>query len=145
MVNKVILLGRAGKDPEVRHMDSNMSVARFPLATSEYWTKDGTRTEHTEWHNIVAWRALAEVAEKYVRKGSILYVEGRLRTRSYDDKDGIKRYTTEILADVIQLAGLRSEEASVSSPLLSTRQQAVSLPPVETTNLDSSPADDLPF
>jgi single-strand DNA-binding protein len=143
MVNKVILLGRAGKDPEIRHIDNNMSVARFPLATSEYWTKDGNRTEHTEWHNIVAWRGLSDLAGKYIRKGSTLYVEGRLRTRSYDDKDGIKRYATEILADVIQITGLRPEgtQSTAQSP---SAQQAPSLPPIETTNLESAP-DNLPF
>lgn len=142
MVNKVILLGRAGKDPEVRHMDNNMTVARFPLATSEYWTKDGNRTEHTEWHNIVMWRGLAEIAEKYVRKGSQLYIEGRLRSRSYDDKDGVKRYVTEILADTMNLVGSRPEGQSASPAVSPTT--GVSIPPIETTDLDSVP-DDLPF
>ena len=140
MVNKVILVGNVGKDPEVRHMDNNLVVARFPLATSERWTKDGNRTEHTEWHNIVMWRGLAEVAEKYVRKGSSLYIEGRLRSRSYDDKDGIKRYVTEILADAMNLLG---PKPSGSEGQQST-SQAAPLPPVETTNLESAP-DDLPF
>ena len=141
MVNKVILLGNVGKDPEVRHMDNNLVVARFPLATSERWTKDGNRTELTEWHNIVMWRGLAEIAEKYVRKGSLLYIEGRLRSRSYDDKDGIKRYVTEILADTMKLVGPRPE--GQTAPLQPT-PQATSMPPVETTNLESAP-DDLPF
>ena len=141
MVNKVILLGNVGKDPEIRHMDNNLVMARFPLATSERWTKDGNRTEHTEWHNIVMWRGLAEVAEKYVRKGSSLYIEGRLRSRSYDDKDGVKRYVTEILADTMNLVGPRPE--GQTAPLQSA-PQTTSIPPIETTNLDSAP-DDLPF
>jgi single-strand DNA-binding protein len=142
MVNKVILLGNVGKDPEVRHMDNNLVMARFPLATSERWNKDGNRTEHTEWHNIVMWRGMAEVAEKYVRKGSSLYIEGRLRSRSYDDKDGIKRYVTEILADTMNLLGPRPEGGQ-TAPAQSTPQDT-SMPPVETTSLDSVP-DDLPF
>ncbi len=141
MANKVILLGRAGRDPEVRRMDNNMALARFTLATSEYWSKDGNRTEHTEWHNIVMWRGLAEVAEKYVRKGSLLYIEGRLRSRSWDDKDGNKRYTTEILADVMNLVGPRPDGQSGSSPQSAPE---ISMPPIETTDLNSVP-DDLPF
>jgi len=137
MVNKVILLGNVGKDPEVRHMDNNLVVAQFTLATNERWNKDGNWTEHTEWHNIVLWRGLAESAEKYVRKGSSLYIEGRLRSRSYDDKDGNKRYVTEILADTMKILGPKPG-ATAASP------QAASLPPIETTGLESAP-DDLPF
>ena len=144
MVNKVILLGRAGRDPEVRRMDNNMSVARFTLATSEYWTKDGNRTEHTEWHNIVMWRGLADLAEKYIRKGSLLYIEGRLRSRTWDDKDGNKRYTTEIFADTVNFVGPRPDGQSVSSSPDSQSGSATSMPPVETTDLGSVP-DDLPF
>ena len=117
MVNKVILMGRVGKDPEIRRMDNNLVVAQFPLATTERWNnKDGNRVEHTEWHNIVMWRGLAEIAEKYVRKGSQVYIEGRLRSRSYDDKEGIKRYVTEILADSMNLVGPKPESANASSP-----------------------------
>lgn len=142
MVNKVILLGNVGKDPEVRHMDNNLAVAQFPLATSERWNKDGNWTEHTEWHNIVMWRGLAERAEKYVRKGSSLYIEGRLRSRSYDDKDGNKRYITEILADNMKFLGPKPEgQATASQQSVS---QATSLPPIETTDLAPAP-DDLPF
>ena len=127
MVNKVFLLGHVGKDPEIRHMDNNLVMARFTLATNERWIKDGNKTEHTEWHNIVMWRGLAEIAEKYVRKGSLLYIEGRLRSRSYDDKDGIKRYVTEILADSMNLVGPKAEGAQAPPP-----------PPPDTP-------DDLPF
>ena len=141
MVNKVILMGNVGKDPEVRHMDNNLVVARFPLATSEYWNKDGNRTEHTEWHNIVMWRGLAEIAEKYVRKGSMIYIEGRLRSRSYDDKDGIKRYITEILADVMNLVGSKREGTQQTTP--QAEPQATSTP--TNLDLDSVPPDDLPF
>jgi single-strand DNA-binding protein len=143
MVNKVILLGHVGRDPEVRHMDNNLVTARFTLATSERWNKDGNRTEHTEWHNIVMWRGMAEVAEKYVRKGSLLYIEGRLRSRSYDDKDGVKRYVTEVIADTMNLVGPRPEGGQ-AAPARSTPQVAP-IPPIETTGLDSVPPDDLPF
>lgn len=109
-VNKVILIGNVGKDPEIRHLDSGVAVANFPLATSEsYIAKNGDKVETTEWHNIVAWRGLADVAEKYVTKGRQLYIEGKIRTRSWDDKDGNKRYTTEIVADVLQLLGSRPD------------------------------------
>jgi len=99
-VNKVILVGRLGKDPEVRHLESGASVANFPIATSEVY-KDrntGERREQTEWHNIVLWRGLADVAEKYLNKGEMVYIEGKLRTRSWE-KDGTTRYTTEVVGD----------------------------------------------
>ena len=109
-VNKVILVGNVGKDPEVRHLDSGVAVANLPLATSEsYIAKNGDKVTTTEWHNIVLWRGLAEVAEKYVKKGRQLYIEGRIRTRSYDDKDGNKRYITEIYADNMQMLGTRQD------------------------------------
>lgn len=109
-VNKVILVGNVGKDPEIRHLDSGVAVANFPLATSEsYIAKNGDKVESTEWHNIVVWRGLADVAEKYVTKGRQLYIEGKIKTRSWDDKDGNKRYTTEIVADVLQLLGSRPD------------------------------------
>ena len=110
-VNKVILVGHVGKDPEVRYLESNTPFCRMSVATSEvYKNKAGERVTTTEWHNVVLWRGLAEVAEKYVKKGSQVYIEGRLRTRSWDDKDKNKRYTTEIVADVLQLLGKRVEE-----------------------------------
>lgn len=101
-----------GKDPEIHYIEENLPVARFPVATSEkgYQTKDGRQIpERTEWHNIVVWRRLAEVVEKYVKKGTQLYLEGKIRTRSYEDKDGIKRYSTEIVVDVLQLLGSKSD------------------------------------
>ena len=142
MVNKVILVGHVGKEPEIRHIDNNMTVARFTLATNERWNnKDGTRTDHTEWHNIVMWRGLAEIAEKYVRKGSLLYIEGRLRLRSYDDKEGNKRYVTEILADEMNFVGPKPEGIQSAKPA----PQAAAVPPVETTEIDSETGGDMPF
>lgn len=118
-VNKAILLGNVGKDPEVR--DANgVKVAQFTLATSErgYTRKDGMQVpERTEWHNIVCWRSLAEIVEKYVRKGAKLYIEGKITTRSWDDQQGTKRYITEIVADNIEMLG--------GSPQRPTEQQAM--------------------
>ena len=101
-VNKVILIGNVGKDPEVRYLDTGIAVASFPLATTDraYTLSNGTQVpERTEWHNLVLWRGLAETAEKYVHKGDKLYVEGKIRTRSYDDQNGAKRYVTEIFGN----------------------------------------------
>ncbi len=108
-VNKVILVGHLGKDPEIRYLEGNVSVASFPLATSETFNKDGRRVEQTEWHNIVLWRGLADVAVKYLSKGKLVYIEGKLRTRSYEDKEGVRRYTTEIVAESFNLLGRRSD------------------------------------
>ena len=109
-INKVILVGNVGKDPDIRHLDSGVAVANFPLATSENYTaKNGDKVTSTEWHNIVMWRGLAEVAEKYVTKGKQLYIEGKIKTRSFDDKEGNKRYITEIVADVMQMLGTRAD------------------------------------
>ncbi|MFO7851884.1 MAG: single-stranded DNA-binding protein [Bacteroidota bacterium] len=115
-VNKVILVGNVGKDPEVRYIDTNVAVARFPFATSEtYRSRDGEKITTTEWHNVVLWRGLAEVAEKFVKKGSQLFIEGKIRTRSYDDREGNKRYITEIIADNMQMLGRRPDSQSTDS------------------------------
>jgi single-strand DNA-binding protein len=114
-LNKVILIGNVGKDPEIRHLDSGVAVANFPLATSETYTaKNGEKVTTTEWHNIVLWRGLAEVAEKYVTKGKQIFIEGRIRTRTYDDKDGNKKYITEIYGDTLQLLGKKDESSGNS-------------------------------
>ena len=142
MVNKVILLGYVGKDPEVRHMDNNLIVTRFTLATTERWmNKDGNKAEHTEWHNIVMWRGLAEAAGKYVRKGSLLYIEGKIQSRSYDDKDGIKRYAIDIIADTMQLVGPKPEG---SQTILTENQKETTISPIESTDLEQAKGD-LPF
>jgi len=109
-------VGNVGKDPEVRYIDTNVPVARFPFATSEtYRSRDGERITTTEWHNVVLWRGLAEVAEKFVKKGSQLFIEGKIRTRSYDDRDGNKRYITEIIADNMQMLGRRPDSQLTDS------------------------------
>ena len=109
-VNKVILVGNLGKDPEVRHLEGGVSVAHFTLATNEYYKdKQGNRVERTEWHNISAWRGLADMADKFLKKGQQVYIEGKLRTRQYQDKDQQTRYITEIIADEISMLGGRSQ------------------------------------
>ena len=109
-VNKVILIGNLGKDPEVRHLETGRAVANFPLATSEsYKNREGERVTHTEWHNIVLWTPLAEIAEKYLNKGKQVYIEGRLTTRSYEDKDGNKKYMTEVVGQNLTMLGSRAD------------------------------------
>jgi single-strand DNA-binding protein len=139
-VNKVILVGNVGKDPEVRYLEKNVAVANFSLATTDkaYTTQSGIEVpERTEWHNIVAWRVLAEMAEKYIRKGAQLYIEGKIQTRTWE-KDGIKRYTTDILAENIQLLGKKPEnKEAVVSAVAEPASDGVQAPPQGT--------DDLPF
>lgn len=142
-LNKVMLIGNVGKDPEVRYLETpeHPKVAQFTLATGErYKAKDGSLQEQTEWHNIVAWRGLADIAEKYIRKGSSLYVEGRLRTRSWE-VNGQKAYRTEILVDRIQMLGGRSEASGqrpeTARPGMPAR--------TEQDLIYDNPSDDLPF
>src|ERR1700742_817852 len=108
-INKVILVGHLGKDPEIRYLDGGVSVASFPLATTETFNKDGRKVEQTEWHNIVLWRSLADVAAKFLQKGKLVYIEGKLRTRSFEDKEGVKKYTTEIVAENFTMLGRKSD------------------------------------
>jgi len=144
-INKVILVGNVGKDPEVRHLENNLSVANFTLATSENYTnKSGEKVTTTEWHNIVCWRGLATLAENYIRKGSQLYIEGRIRTRSYE-QDGIKKYATEIYADTVQLLGKKGESSTVEDNKIH-HSTTVSEPPSDQVSYSSDNGqDDLPF
>lgn len=138
-INKVILVGNLGKDPEVRHLENGASVANFPLATTEsYKDKNGNRQEQTEWHNIVLWRGLAQIAEQYLKKGSQVYIEGKIRSRSWQDKEGNTRYTTEIVGDNMTMLGGRSDN-NTSKTVESNKTS-----PVENNNEDDS-KDDLPF
>lgn len=146
MVNKVILIGNVGADPEVKYLEGGVAVANLRLATTErYRNKNGENVDQTEWHNIVLWRGLAEIVEKYVRKGMRLYIEGRIRTRSWDDQNGNKRYTTEIWADNMQMLSFRQEGDSgnsnrtYSAPA-NTGPAAPAAPPVTADDND-----DLPF
>jgi single-strand DNA-binding protein len=141
-VNKVILVGNLGKDPEVRHLENGAAVANFSIATSEsYKDKSGNRQEQTEWHNIVLWRGLAEIAEKYLKKGSQIYIEGKLKTRNWQDKDGNTRYTTEVVGDNMTMLGSRSSsDNSGSAPSDSNESSSKG-----SANIDSDESDDLPF
>lgn len=136
-LNKVILIGNLGKDPDFKE---DLKRASFSLATTEsYNDKNGQRVDQTEWHNIVAWGNLAEIAAKYLRKGTPVYIEGRIRSRSYDDNEGNKKFITEIRADnFIMLGGRRDEDQSHSA---SSGDQSYSSPEVNTPQ----PEDDLPF
>jgi single-strand DNA-binding protein len=116
-INKVILVGHLGKDPETRSLEGGVSVTSFPLATSETYNKDGRKIEQTEWHNIVMWRGLADMAAKYLQKGRLVYIEGKLRTRSFEDKEGIKKYTTEVVAENFTLLGRKSDFDNDSRPI----------------------------
>lgn len=116
-VNKVILIGNLGKDPEVRTIEGGTKVANFPIATTEsYKDKNGNRQEQTEWHNIVLWRGIAEIAEKYLKKGATIYVEGKLRTRQWESKEGEKRYTTEVIADSFTMLGKKDSATKDDMP-----------------------------
>jgi single-strand DNA-binding protein len=140
-VNKVILIGNLGKDPEIMNLENGVKKASFSLATTEtYKDKNGTKTSLTEWHNIVLWRGLAEVAESYLKKGNQIYLEGKIRSRSWDDKDGNKRYTTEIIGDFMQMLGGPKPQGAEDHP---NTQEGASAMPVETGL--SPEADDLPF
>ena len=135
-VNKVILIGNVGKDPDVRYLDNGVAVATFSLATTErgYTLQNGTQVpDRTEWHNIVLWRGLAQTAEKYVHKGDKLYIEGKIRSRSYDDQNGVKRSIVEIFADNMEM--LTPRGTAQPQPM----QQPLQQPVVE------NPSDDLPF
>lgn len=149
-VNKVILLGNVGKDPDVRYVDNSVAVATFPLATTErgYTLANGTQVpERTEWHNIVVWRGLAEICEKYVRKGDKLYLEGKIKTRSYDDQKGVKHYITEIYVDNMEML---SPKQSVQQPANSSAQaETVKLSSASSfannSSVSEDSGDDLPF
>ena len=138
-VNKVILLGNLGKDPEVRHLDNGVTVANFSLATTESYTnKQGDRVNQTEWHNIVLWRGLADVAEKYLKKGNSVYIEGKISTRKWEDKDGNSRYSIDIIADKMTMLG--TKQGNTSSTTHNQVTEKTSPDPLE-----ESGNDDLPF
>lgn len=158
-INKVILIGHMGKDPEVRALESGVKVATFSLATTEsYKDKDGNWQDQTEWHNIVAWRNQAESAEKYFKKGAQIYIEGKLRTRSWTDQNNQTRYITEIVAERLMMLGKREGSQPANNPPLPSvddypqfTQQSQSqpktqeiLPETKSTSANSF-EDDLPF
>ncbi|MFK7785700.1 MAG: single-stranded DNA-binding protein [Crocinitomicaceae bacterium] len=144
-VNKVILIGNLGKDPEVRHLENGAVVANFPIATSETYTDrtTGERRENTDWHNIVLWRGLAEIAEKYLKKGQKIYVEGKLKTRSWQDKDGNTRYTTEVVGDEMTMLS----RADMNAPQSNAPYSSSGTPnqPSKVDDIINNDSDDLPF
>ncbi|MBL1233744.1 MAG: single-stranded DNA-binding protein [Flavobacteriales bacterium] len=142
-INKVILVGNLGKDPEVRYLEGGTAVANFPIATSENYTdrNSGEKKTITEWHNVVLWRGLAEIAEKYLKKGNQVYIEGKLRTRKWQDKDGHDRYTTEVVGDSMQMLGRKDDNSSSDS----AQQSKSSGAPSAQIDNEPSETDDLPF
>ena len=163
MINKVILVGNVGQDPEIRYtgdVNNGTKVATLRLATTErYRDRNGNLQEHTEWHSVVVWRNTADVVEKYVKKGTQVYIEGRLRSRSWDDQNGNKRYVTEIVADTLQLLGRKPEGQQQAQPYQQPAQPTYQQPgvqqqpayqqPVQQAQpkpvVDDLPEDDLPF
>lgn len=150
-VNKVILIGNLGKDPEVRHLDNGATVANFSIATTEsYKDKNGQKVDQTEWHNIVLWRGLAEIAEKYLKKGDSVFIEGKLRTRSWE-KDGVTRYTTEVVGDqMTMLGGKKGGSDDNSQDYSSNNNDSGMSRSQQTANTSNTPdtdseMDDLPF
>ena len=110
MINEAILVGRVGKDPEVKYTNSGTAVANYSVATNERWKKDGETHEHTEWHRIVSFGKLAEICGEYLTKGQLIYIEGKIQTRDWEDRDGNKRYTTEIVASEMKMLGGKGEK-----------------------------------
>lgn len=143
-VNKVILIGNLGKDPEVRRLDNGAVVATFSIATSENYTdkQSGEKKEITDWHDVVLWRGLAEIAEKYIRKGTKIYVEGKLKKRSWQDKEGIIRYNTEVIADEMTILSRLESKDSPAAPYRKEEEKQITSSLVD---LSAEDEDVLPF
>jgi len=142
-VNRVMLIGNLGKDPDIQFLEGNIAVAKFPLATTEtYKDRSGKLVSQTEWHTVVLWRGLAELAQKYLHRGSLIYVEGRLRTRSWEDKEGNKKFATEVVGDNLIMLDKRGEAqgSSSGSGADTDADSSESLPPAS-----SSEDEQLPF
>lgn len=146
-VNKVILIGNLGKDPEVRHLENGAVVANFSIATSEVYTdrSTGERKENTDWHDIVVWRGLAEITEKYLKKGYKVYVEGKLKKRSWQDKEGNTRYTTEVLADEMTILSRPEGTERTNESQAPYSQTGTPTPPSKIDELLREDESDLPF
>ncbi|MBI2730707.1 MAG: single-stranded DNA-binding protein [Sphingobacteriales bacterium] len=142
-VNRVMLIGNLGKDPDVQFLEGNIAVAKFPLATTEtFKDRTGKLVSQTEWHTVVLWRGLAELAHKYLHKGSLVYIEGRLKTRSWEDKEGIRKFATEVVGDNLIMLDKRTGDGLHGSHGADTGAEPFNsgeLPPI------GEPADDLPF
>ncbi len=146
-VNKVILIGNLGKDPELRYTPGGQAVATFSLATTERWNdKNGQRQDRTEWHNIVVWGKLAELVNQYLKKGRSAYIEGRITTRSWDDRDGVKKYRTEIVANQVQFLGSANSSANDMEPsVMDQNIPGFDMAPVEPSIGGAAVDEDLPF
>ena len=146
-VNKVIIIGHLGNDPEVRALEGGVQLARISVATTETYTdkNSGDRISNTEWHRVVMWRGLAGVAEKYLRKGSLVYIEGKLKTRSYEDENKVKHYTTEIVADNMTMLGSRNDRAENTTPAPTKAPVAKPAAPTSSAPKTDDMEDDLPF
>lgn len=143
-LNKVMLIGNVGKDPEPRHLENGIMFVSITVATSErYKDRNGEVKEQTEWHNVVCWRNLAEIVEKYVRKGTQVYIEGKLRSRSWEDQNGQKKYVTEVVADTLRLLGRKSEQPTGGTPAAVPPVKPAS--PIDPMDGIGTPLDDLPF
>lgn len=143
-VNKVILIGNLGKDPEVRRLESGAVVASFPIATSEIYNdkNTGEKKEITDWHDIVVWRGLAEIVEKYIRKGTKIYIEGKLKKRSWKDKEGNMRYSTEVVGDELTILSRPDSQDKKQAPYQTNNANTMSS---MDKDLSMESSDDLPF
>ncbi len=147
-VNRVVLIGNLGKDPDLQHLEGNIAVAKFPLATTEtYKDRNGTLISQTEWHTVVLWRGLADLAQRYLHKGSLIYLEGRIRTRSWEDKDKNKRFITEIIGDNLVMLDKRKEHSD-NNTIEGTNTDVAGFPDINFDN--NTPGniiskDDMPF
>lgn len=143
-VNKVILIGNLGKDPEIRHFENGGVLASFPIATSESYTdrQTGEKKENTDWHDIVLWRGLAEVAEKYLHKGTKIYVEGKLKKRSYQDREGNTRYVTEVVGEEMTILSRPDNEPKTINPY---PKDSTSTVPSDAAGFSAKPEDETPF
>jgi single-strand DNA-binding protein len=144
-INRVILIGNIGKDPDMQHLEGNIAVAKFPLATTEtYKDRNGNMASQTEWHTIVLWRGLADLAQKYLHKGSLVFIEGRLRTRVWEDKDKNRRFSTEIVGDNLVMLDKRKENGDVPATD-SAIEASMPSPDISYDSTANGAKDDLPF
>lgn len=144
-VNKVTLIGNLGKDPDLQYLEGNIAVAKFPLATTEtFKDKTGNLVSQTEWHTVVLWRGLAELAQKYLHKGSLVYIEGRLRTRSWEDKDKNRRFSTEIVGDNLVMLDKR-KEGNGDDPSIDNSHSGGDSYPEQDMSFNAGDKDNLPF
>lgn len=144
-LNRVTLIGNLGKDPDVQYLEGNISMAKFPLATTEmYKERSGKMGSQTEWHNIILWRGLADLAQKFLHKGSLIYLEGKLRTRSWEDRDGHKKFVTEIMGDNFIMLDRRTDSSNYSANTNVSQEDTGDFN-AETTPPQDEPAGGLPF